>query len=105
VGHRPEELQGARRGPRHAQCGAGHQDLDRRSHRQQGLGQVQQDLSQKRVDSVKKYLVEKGKIDPSRLEPRGLGEKVPIQDNKTADGRAANRRVEFNLKDCKKTIN
>jgi outer membrane protein OmpA-like peptidoglycan-associated protein len=54
---------------------------------------------------VKKYLVEQGKIEGGRLEPRGMGEKMPITpDNKTADGRAANRRVEFNLKDCKKTI-
>jgi len=69
-----------------------------------GSDKYNKTLSQKRVDSVKKHLVEKGGIDPSRLEPRGLGESVPIADNKTADGRAANRRVEFNLKDCVKKI-
>lgn len=69
-----------------------------------GSDKFNKTLSQKRVDSVKKYLVEQGKIDPARLEPIGHGESKPIADNKTADGRAANRRVEFNLKDCKKTI-
>jgi outer membrane protein OmpA-like peptidoglycan-associated protein len=69
-----------------------------------GSNKYNKTLSQKRVDSVKKHLVEKGGIAPDRLEPRGLGEEVPIADNKTADGRAANRRVEFNLKDCTKKI-
>jgi OOP family OmpA-OmpF porin len=69
-----------------------------------GSNKYNKTLSQKRVDSVKKHLVEKGGIAPERLEPRGMGEEVPIQDNKTADGRAANRRVEFNLKDCTKKI-
>ena len=62
-------------------------------------------LSQRRVDAVKKHLVEKGRIDPDRLEPRGMGEEVPIADNKHADGRAANRRVEFSLKQCTKIGN
>jgi flagellar motor protein MotB len=108
VGHRPEELQGARRGPRHPQRRARHQDLDRGPHRQQGLDKFNKTLSQKRVDSVKKYLVEQGKIDGARLEPIGHGESKPLggdkNTNKTADGRAANRRVEFNLKDCQKKI-
>ena len=69
-----------------------------------GSNKFNKTLSQKRVDSVKKHLVEKGGIAPDRLEPRGMGESVPIADNKTADGRAANRRVEFNLKDCTKSI-
>ena len=69
-----------------------------------GSNKFNKTLSQKRVDSVKKYLVEKGGIAADRLEPRGQGEEVPIADNKTADGRAANRRVEFNLKDCQKRI-
>ena len=51
-------------------------------------------LSKKRVESVRKALVEAG-IDPSRLEVCGHGEKKPIDSNNTAEGRAANRRTEF----------
>jgi len=73
-----------------------------------GSDKFNKTLSQKRVESVKKYLVEQGKIESSRLEPVGWGESKPLGDpktsNKTAEGRAANRRVEFNLKDCKKSI-
>ena len=68
-----------------------------------GSNKYNKKLSQKRVDSVAKYLVDKG-IPMERLEPRGMGEEVPIADNKTAEGRAENRRVEFNLKDCKKRV-
>ncbi len=53
-------------------------------------------LSQKRADSVMKYLVEAG-IDANRLTALGLGETVPIDDNKKSSGRANNRRVEFNI--------
>lgn len=56
-------------------------------------------LSQRRVAAVVDHLVKAG-IDPARLEPRGMGEEVPIADNRTTEGRAANRRVEFNLKEC-----
>ncbi len=52
------------------------------------------DLSQRRVDSVRKYLIEKG-VEPARLEAKGYGETKPIESNKTAEGRANNRRVEF----------
>ncbi|HLL22497.1 MAG TPA: OmpA family protein, partial [Kofleriaceae bacterium] len=51
-------------------------------------------LSQKRAESVKKFLVGRG-VAPTRLAPKGYGENVPIADNRTADGRAQNRRVEF----------
>jgi outer membrane protein OmpA-like peptidoglycan-associated protein len=51
-------------------------------------------LSQKRTESVKKYLIGKG-IDGSRLTATGLGETQPVADNKTALGRAKNRRVEL----------
>lgn len=68
-----------------------------------GSDRYNKTLSQKRVDSVRDYLVGKG-VSPDRLEPVGWGEEKPIASNKTADGRAQNRRVEFNLKDCKKTI-
>lgn len=51
-------------------------------------------LSQRRTESVKKYLIEKGIAD-QRLTATGFGETKPIADNKTALGRAKNRRVEL----------
>jgi len=51
-------------------------------------------LSQARADSVKKYLVEHG-IDSYRLNAVGYGETCFIASNKTKEGRAMNRRVEF----------
>ncbi len=52
------------------------------------------DLSSRRAESVRQYLVARG-IAPERLVAQGFGELRPIEDNATADGRAANRRVEF----------
>ena len=52
------------------------------------------DLSDRRAKSVMKWLVEHG-IDQGRLEAQGFGPDHPIADNKTADGRAKNRRVDF----------
>ena len=43
-----------------------------------------------------KYLVEQG-IEPDRLEAVGWGEERPIDSNETKEGRASNRRVEFNI--------
>lgn len=51
-------------------------------------------LSQDRANSVKKYLVEKFKIDSSRLNAIGYGPKKPIASNATAQGKQKNRRVE-----------
>jgi OOP family OmpA-OmpF porin len=53
-----------------------------------------QELSQKRADSVKAYLTAKG-VDAARLTTKGYGETKPVADNDTADGRARNRRVEL----------
>lgn len=51
-------------------------------------------LSQKRAEAVKTYLVETG-IAKDRLVAIGKGEKEPVADNSTKEGRAKNRRIEF----------
>jgi OOP family OmpA-OmpF porin len=51
-------------------------------------------LSQKRAESVRTYLIKQG-IASDRMTAKGYGENVPIADNRTGDGRAQNRRVEF----------
>lgn len=51
-------------------------------------------LSSERAEAVRQYLIQKG-IDPSRMSARGYGETRPLASNRTAAGRARNRRVEF----------
>jgi len=53
------------------------------------------ELSTKRSAAVKDMLVNEFGIDASRLETDGKGETQPVTDNKTKEGKAANRRVEF----------
>ena len=53
-------------------------------------------LSDERAASVKQYLVDHG-IAPERLASKGYGEKRPIADNKTDEGRAKNRRVDIHI--------
>ena len=53
-------------------------------------------LSQRRVQVIFDYLVSQG-IDPARLTTAAYGESQPIADNATAEGRALNRRVEFQI--------
>ena len=51
-------------------------------------------LSQRRAESVRRYLMLKG-VDQANLQATGMGESKPIASNDTEDGRAQNRRVEF----------
>jgi len=51
------------------------------------------ELSQKRSEAVKAYLITKG-IEANRIEARGLGETIPVASNETAEGRQQNRRTE-----------
>lgn len=54
------------------------------------------DLSERRATSVREYLAARG-IAAERVEAVGYGETIPIDDNGTTDGRAANRRVVFTV--------
>jgi OmpA-OmpF porin, OOP family len=61
-----------------------------------GTDQYNQRLSVRRAESVKAYLVSKG-IEGNRVYTEGKGEKQPVADNKTRDGRSKNRRVEIEV--------
>lgn len=56
------------------------------------------ELSTKRAESVKKYLVEKLNIDENRMIVLGVGSSQPIADNSKPEGQARNRRV--TIQDC-----
>ena len=53
-------------------------------------------LSVKRAESIKTYLTSKG-LEANRVYTEGKGKKQPVADNKTAEGRAKNRRVEIEV--------
>ncbi|WP_242345750.1 OmpA family protein [Anaeromyxobacter terrae] len=63
-----------------------------------GSNAYNKDLSDRRARTVARYLAGKG-VARERLEPTGFGEEHPIASNKTALGRAKNRRVEFTILD------
>jgi outer membrane protein OmpA-like peptidoglycan-associated protein len=54
------------------------------------------DLSQRRADSVREYIIAKG-VGAERVDSYGFGEEKPIAPNSNKKGQAANRRVEFNI--------
>ena len=57
---------------------------------------VNQKLSQRRADVVRKYLVQSG-VNPDQLKATGYGETQPVADNRSESGRKANRRIEFRV--------
>ena len=61
-----------------------------------GTDGYNQKLSVERSEAVKAYLVGKG-IEKNRVYTEGKGEKQPVADNKTTEGRAKNRRVEIEV--------
>jgi OmpA-OmpF porin, OOP family len=67
----------------------GHTDSD-------GSDSYNQRLSVRRSEAVKAYLVSKG-VERNRVYTEGKGEKQPVADNKTREGKAKNRRVEIEV--------
>ena len=61
-----------------------------------GSDAYNQKLSVRRAEAVKAYLISKG-IDKNRIYTEGKGEKQPVADNRTKEGRAKNRRVEVEV--------
>jgi outer membrane protein OmpA-like peptidoglycan-associated protein len=59
-----------------------------------GTDQYNQELSEKRAESVRGYLVSQG-VKPDDVSAVGLGKANPVADNSTASGRKLNRRVEM----------
>lgn len=59
-----------------------------------GSSMMNHALSERRAESVKAYLVDRG-VAAERITAQGMGEEHPVADNATAAGRAQNRRVEI----------
>ena len=62
-----------------------------------GSEKANQKMSEKRAESVKKYLMDKFNIPGDRMIVKGYGSKKPIADNGTKEGRVKNRRVELKI--------
>lgn len=62
-----------------------------------GSDQYNQNLSQRRANQVRKWLIERYYFKGEQFKAQGKGEKFPVATNKTDDGRQQNRRVEFKV--------
>jgi OOP family OmpA-OmpF porin len=60
-----------------------------------GKDKYNQALSERRATAVKQYLVDNGAANADKIKPVGYGKTRPIADNKTAEGKFKNRRVEI----------
>lgn len=54
-------------------------------------------LSQSRADAIREYIIQKGQIDPTRIEAIGYGSDQPIVTENSIDAKRINRRVEFEI--------
>ena len=62
-----------------------------------GSDELNMNISDKRAQAVKKYLVDKGIPENRIAEVKGFGETMPVDTNDTPEGRTKNRRVEFKV--------
>ncbi|OFY71550.1 MAG: hypothetical protein A3G23_04715 [Bacteroidetes bacterium RIFCSPLOWO2_12_FULL_37_12] len=69
---------------------SGHTDSD-------GDQEINAELSFKRANAIKDYLVEKGHIESRRVSAQGFGSSKPIVSNDTEENKRKNRRVEFDI--------
>lgn len=76
----------------------GHTDNVRIAPRSRGIYRDNMALSLARAESVGRYLMEKLHLPLEKLELRGMGEKLPVADNRTEEGKAINRRVEIKVR-------
>ena len=60
-----------------------------------GSDTYNQQLSQRRAEAVRAYLVGGAGVAPDRLVARGYGESVPVDDRENEEGWSRNRRVQF----------
>ena len=60
-----------------------------------GTEKYNQKLSERRAEAVQNYLIQKGAVKKTNISTVGYGESKPIAENKTAKGRAENRRSEI----------
>lgn len=68
----------------------------------QGKPAYNLDLSNRRANSVRRWLIEHG-INEARVEAKGYGQERPVATNNTAEGRGKNRRVEFHIAESSTT--
>lgn len=68
----------------------GHTDSD-------GNPELNRKLSQDRADAIRAYLIDFGKVDAVRVQATGYGSSKPIVEEKTAEDKKLNRRVEFKI--------
>ncbi len=64
---------------------------------QEGNADMNLRLSQRRAESIKKYIMENGHIPPERIDAKGYGSQRPIVEEKSEADKRINRRVEFEL--------
>ncbi|UOR05681.1 OmpA family protein [Hymenobacter aerilatus] len=62
-----------------------------------GNPDVNEKLSQDRAEAIRRYIEQKGKLQPNRIDSNGLGSTKPLKEEVTEEDAKVNRRVEFQL--------